>query len=34
VIKATGIRGLVDVTVDPNGNFQRGVASSTLGKLL
>jgi len=34
IIKSLGIRGAVDVTVDPSGNFQRGVNSATLGKIL
>ena len=33
VIKSLGLRGAVDVTVEESGNFQRGVASATLGKI-
>jgi serine/threonine protein kinase len=33
IIKSLGLRGLVDVTVEPTGNFQKGVASTTIGKI-
>jgi serine/threonine protein kinase len=33
VIKSIGLRGLVDVSVEASGAFQRGVASATIGKI-
>jgi len=33
LVKAAGVKGLCDVTVDASGSFQRAVAPSTLGKI-